>query len=292
MEMRSPEHPKRCVAASPNKQADKSDHMSASRRSILAAAGAGLALPQPISTSVRAQAHRGADADQAVDHLTRLSAEAHAALMDGDLKRYRELISYADDFTLMSPFGGKPTHASEFTPERMGALGRFFKNGTFEQEVIQTYGSADMVVLAIIERQNVEVGGLPAQDWALRVTLVFRRDGTEWRLAHRHADPLAKGISLEQVAVLARGEASKESGLPPIIAGPGGPAIAAAGPSLVVREWTDSGPSYLHIHRSDDEAWYVLEGSLRFRFLDREIEAPAGTTVFVPAGIPHTYVVT
>ena len=52
----------------------------------------------------------------------------------------------------------------------------------------------------------------------------------------------------------------------PIIAGPGSRAIAAVGTSLVIHEWTESGPSYLHIHRSDDEAWHVLEGSLRFRF--------------------------
>jgi hypothetical protein len=58
---------------------------------------------------------------------------------------------------------------------------------------------------------------------------------------------------------------------------------------MVVREWTDSGPSYMHIHRSDDEAWHVLEGLLRFRFPDREVDAPEGTTVFVPAGLPHTY---
>jgi hypothetical protein len=36
----------------------------------------------------------------------------------------------------------------------------------------------------------------------------------------------------------------------------------------------------------------VLEGSLRFRFADREVDAPAATTVFVPAGAPHTYRVT
>ena len=77
-----------------------------------------------------------------------------------------------------------------------------------------------------------------------------------------------------------------------MIARPGSPAISAVGASLVVQEWTDSGPSYLHIHRSDDEAWHVLEGSLRFRFLDREVDAPAGTTVFVPAGVAHTYRVT
>lgn len=87
-------------------------------------------------------------------------------------------------------------------------MGRFFKNGTFEQELVQAYGSSDMVVLAIIERQNVEVGGLSAQDWPLRVTLVYRREGVEWRLAHRHADPLVKGVSLEQAAALARGGAA------------------------------------------------------------------------------------
>jgi mannose-6-phosphate isomerase-like protein (cupin superfamily) len=75
----------------------------------------------------------------------------------------------------------------------------------------------------------------------------------------------------------------------PVVAGPGAAAIAAVGTSLVVHEWTESGPSYLHVHRSDDEAWHVLEGSLRFRFADREVDAPAGTTVFVPAGVAHTY---
>jgi ketosteroid isomerase-like protein len=87
-------------------------------------------------------------------------------------------------------------------------MARFFRNGTFAQDVVQSYGSANMIVLAVIERAHVEVGGLPAQDWALRVTLVYRRDGSEWRLAHRHADPLAPGISLEQAAALARGEAA------------------------------------------------------------------------------------
>jgi hypothetical protein len=80
-----------------------------------------------------------------------------------------------------------------------------------------------------------------------------------------------------------------ESPSGPIIAGPGSPPVVAVGTSLVVHEWTGAGPSYMHIHLSDDEAWHVLEGSLRFRFADRELDAPAGTTVFVPAGSPHTY---
>lgn len=81
------------------------------------------------------------------------------------------------------------------------------------------------------------------------------------------------------------------AGLPkgPVIAPPGSPPIAAVGSSLVVHEWTGSGPPWLHIHRLDDEVWHVLEGTLRFRFSDGEVDAPAGTTVFVPAGVAHTY---
>ena len=146
--------------------------------------------------------------DQTVAELIRRSAEANRALMRGDVGRYRALIKHADDFMLMSPFGGTPTRGSDMTGERWEAMGRFFKNGVFEQDVVQVYGSADMVVLALIERQTVEVGGLPAQSWPLRVTLVYRREGTEWHLAHRHADPLVGGVSLHQAAALARGEAA------------------------------------------------------------------------------------
>ena len=77
--------------------------------------------------------------------------------------------------------------------------------------------------------------------------------------------------------------------LEPTIAKPGFSPVVAAGETLVIREWSDSGPSYLHIPRSDDEAWHVLEGCLRFRFEHGEVDAPAGTMVFVPAGLAHTY---
>ena len=67
--------------------------------------------------------------------------------------------------------------------------------------------------------------------------------------------------------------------------------MAATGHSFEIHEWKGSGPDYLHVHYADDEAWHVLEGTLIFRFVDRKVEASAGTTVFVPAGVPHTYFV-
>jgi mannose-6-phosphate isomerase-like protein (cupin superfamily) len=65
--------------------------------------------------------------------------------------------------------------------------------------------------------------------------------------------------------------------------------LAAIGSSFSIKEWRGSGPAALHVHHADDEAWHVLEGTLRFRFANREVEVPAGGTVFVPAGVPHTY---
>ena len=62
-------------------------------------------------------------------------------------------------------------------------------------------------------------------------------------------------------------------------------------------EWSDPGGATgpdrpiagLHVHHEDDEAWYVVEGALRFRLDDRELIAPAGSTVLIPAGVAHTF---
>jgi len=66
---------------------------------------------------------------------------------------------------------------------------------------------------------------------------------------------------------------------------------------FVLVEWSDPGGltsrerpiAGLHVHHSDDEAWYVLEGTLGFRVGDDEVEAGAGAAVFVPRGTPHSF---
>lgn len=177
-----------------------------SKRSIVSTAGTGLAsLALACATTNDNTVEHSLEAE--VQQLVTRSEEANDALMRGDVDRYRALVPIAGDFTLMSPFGGEPSRGTD--EKRMHALRSFFKNGKLKQELVHAYGSDDMVVLAVIERARVEVGGLPAQDWALRVTLVYRRDGDQWRLAHRHADPLAHGISLEHAAVLGRGESPR-----------------------------------------------------------------------------------
>ena len=67
--------------------------------------------------------------------------------------------------------------------------------------------------------------------------------------------------------------------------------------SLVVAEWSDAGGNFAsprliaprHLHRSDDEAWYVLEGTLCVEKGGEVVEVSAGSGVLVPRGTPHTY---
>lgn len=45
----------------------------------------------------------------------------------------------------------------------------------------------------------------------------------------------------------------------------------------------------LHRHRTEDEAWYVLSGRLRFQFGSREFDVEAGSGVLLPHGTEHTF---
>jgi ketosteroid isomerase-like protein len=132
--------------------------------------------------------------------------EAAGALIQGDVRRYFALVNEAPDYTLMPPTGGPTRHGPDTSAASIAALEEFFAGaGEADFEIEQSYASGDLVVLVGVERQHGRVGGLPDQDWSLRVTLVLRREGSDWRLVHRHADALVHPISMDQLSVLARG---------------------------------------------------------------------------------------
>lgn len=67
--------------------------------------------------------------------------------------------------------------------------------------------------------------------------------------------------------------------------------------NFVIAEWRDAGGpagerrliAPPHVHHNDDEAWYVLEGTLCIQMGEKVVEARAGSGVLVPRGTPHTY---
>lgn len=76
-----------------------------------------------------------------------------------------------------------------------------------------------------------------------------------------------------------------------------GNVLGSVSDSFVIAEWRDPGGVFdpprliapLHVHRTDDEAWYVLEGVLCVRNGDDEVELRPGCGVLVRRGTPHTY---
>lgn len=73
--------------------------------------------------------------------------------------------------------------------------------------------------------------------------------------------------------------------------------LGAEDSQFVIAEWRDPGGppgerrliAPTHVHHGDDEAWYVLEGTLMFQIDEQEVEARAGSAVMVSRGEAHTF---
>ena len=145
--------------------------------------------------------------DDELAALTARVTESTSAYINGEIRRYLDLVQPVDDQTLMPPYGGPPEHRVDVSDEAVRATSEFFRGGEADLEIAATHASGDLAVIVGVERQHGDVGDWPHQDWSLRVTLVFRREGTVWRQVHRHADPLVRDIGFPLMAAIARGEA-------------------------------------------------------------------------------------
>ncbi|MCR2823509.1 cupin domain-containing protein [Lederbergia panacisoli] len=77
-----------------------------------------------------------------------------------------------------------------------------------------------------------------------------------------------------------------------------GQTLAPEGSNISIAEWSAEGTpegetpmlmAPLHLHYEDDEAWFILEGTLGFQIGDDTIEANRNEAVIVPRGTPHTF---
>lgn len=58
---------------------------------------------------------------------------------------------------------------------------------------------------------------------------------------------------------------------------------------LMLEEATSGEGPPLHVHHREDEIAYVLEGNVEFQVGEERFTVSAGSTVFLPRGIPHSY---
>jgi ketosteroid isomerase-like protein len=139
--------------------------------------------------------------DGDVAGVVRRAEDAADAWVRGDVDRYVALTPHAPGFTLLAPTGG-PVTEHEARGEELRTWVSDFRNGEARLEHVATHAWGDTVVLVMIERQHGELGDLPDQNLSLRVTHVYRHDGDDWLLVHRHADPLVRPLPLPDVAAL------------------------------------------------------------------------------------------
>ena len=109
----------------------------------------------------------------------------------GDPEGVKALYSRADDVTLANPFG----HAVRGWPEVAAALdyvsSRFSDGEVTEFRNIARYEAADLVTFLDVEHWRTRVGGKELSEFELRVSSTYRNEDGEWKLVHRHADPIS-----------------------------------------------------------------------------------------------------
>jgi ketosteroid isomerase-like protein len=76
-----------------------------------------------------------------------------------------------------------------------------------EHEVIAAGASADLAYIVAFEHTTASICGSPPLCYTLRATTVCRREAGEWKVVHRHADPVASENAAELRQRLATSQA-------------------------------------------------------------------------------------
>ncbi len=135
------------------------------------------------------------DFDAAVDSYR----QALDAFLRGDPGPVTEHFSRLDDVTLANPLG-LPRVGRAAVEEGIAAAAANFEDGSVRFEDLSRFSTPDLGYVVYLERADVRlVGSDETVPSSLRVTMVFRREGDTWKVAHRHADPITTARPIETV---------------------------------------------------------------------------------------------
>jgi ketosteroid isomerase-like protein len=116
--------------------------------------------------------------------------EAELALHNGDAAPRWALWSRNEPVSVLGAW--RNAHGQPELGELFTALGRSFSDCTSYVFDLQAYDVVgDMAYTAGLEHTSASVDGQP-RSYTLRATQIYRREGGEWKVAHRHADTVAE----------------------------------------------------------------------------------------------------
>jgi ketosteroid isomerase-like protein len=124
------------------------------------------------------------------------------AFIQGDPDAQKPLWSTRDDVTLANPLG-PPAKGADQVFQILDSASTLIRDGegyTFDS--IAVVETADLAYEVGIERNRAKLGGAAERvPISLRVTTIFRREDGEWKIVHRHADPITEQRPITSVAV-------------------------------------------------------------------------------------------
>ena|SRR5437879_4541294 len=138
--------------------------------------------------------------------------EAEIALHNGDAGPRIAMWSRSEPLTVFG--AAMSAHGwAEVRPlfERLATT--FSQCTSYKNEVIAAGASGDLAYTVAHENTTASLNGARPQPYVLRVTTIFRREDGEWKVVHRHADPLASPSAQRVANELTRGQqAAHEDG--------------------------------------------------------------------------------
>src|SRR3954462_13049787 len=128
--------------------------------------------------------------NEALTRLREAMAAAAAAFVRGNAEPLKALCSHSDDVTILGAFGGFE-QGWDLVGPRLDWASSQFQDGVSSYTNLSAHITQDLVCLVDIERTEARLGGGRERViQELRATQVLRREGDEFRVIHRHADPL------------------------------------------------------------------------------------------------------
>ena len=139
----------------------------------------------------------------AVDDVDKLNEQYHLAsdeFLKGNPEPVKKLWSRREDVSLANPYG-PPVRGWEQVAGTMEHASSLRSDGEFVGfEVIAKYVTPELAYVVQIERAEAKVGGREEiTPYALRTTMIFRAEDGEWKVVHRHADPITTPQPAESV---------------------------------------------------------------------------------------------
>jgi ketosteroid isomerase-like protein len=139
----------------------------------------------------------------AVDDVDKLIEQfnlAQGEVVKGNPEPALRLFSHREDVTLANPFV-PPVRGWERVAEVTERAASQVRDGEMVGfETIERHVTPEFAYVVRVERARAKVGGSEdVAPIALRVTMIFRPEEGEWKIVHRHADPITTPQAAESV---------------------------------------------------------------------------------------------